>query len=109
AKVPDLIWPEAEPCVEGRMLETNFGEVPRLWARRERGIFHFGGVIKLTKSPGHRNTAGVTWSPNHWIELVLRFWLKPVHEIQRRRGCDLVTNGSNVFVNQRPVDEWIFP
>ena len=108
-QVPGLAWPKADARIEGRLIETHRGDVPRFGARREGRIFHFGGVIKLAKSSRDGNTACVTRSPNHRIKFILRIRLKPADEILRRSGRGLIADGGDVFINQRCVDEWIVP
>src|SRR4030095_9106003 len=67
-KVPHLIRPETHPRTESRMLKVNFGRVPRFRTRREGRRLEFGGIIEPAQSTRHRNTGGVTGSPDDRIE-----------------------------------------
>src|SRR6266496_6717872 len=105
AKVPSLIRADAEASREARMFEPNCGHAPGFGPRGERRILHFAGVIKHTEPPRDRNAAGITGSPDHWIELVF-LTLKSIDKIARRPGRDFVADGGDVLINQRRIDEW---
>src|SRR5437660_3963343 len=45
-KIPHLIWSEAKPRIEVRVIKISFGHTPRFRPGRERRILHFGGVIE---------------------------------------------------------------
>src|SRR5260370_39447939 len=107
-KVPDLIRPEAAAPTECRVVEPNRCDAPRFRPRRERRVFHFGRIIKSAKSSRDRNTACVTRPPNNRIEFIFCV-VESAYEIPRRNRRGFVANGSDVFVNQRRIDEWILP
>src|SRR4051812_20693202 len=65
ADIPHFIRAKASASTEAGMFESDLRNAPGFWPGRQRGIFHFHGVIEPAGTAGECDAARVVRTPNN--------------------------------------------